>query len=184
VTLVERAQEAVKEEQAAQMREKIMSATFDFNDFITQMELMGQMGGMGGLMKMLPGTNGLNERDLQEAEKSVKVARSLIMSMTTKERQFPDILVAGATAESRRQRIVKGAGRSDKDLAQLIVMFGNMRVKMQKLSAKMTGASVDVGLTPQLSEADLNKLALEGVRKNVSPGMVRRQKFMKEARPY
>ena len=184
VTLVERAQETVKEEQAAQIREKIISATFEFNDFIDQMEMMSQMGGMGGLMKMLPGMNGMNDREVQEAENSLKVARSLIMSMTTKERQFPDILVAGATAESRRQRIVKGAGRSDRDLAQLIVMFGNMRVKMQKLSAKMTGESLEVGLTPQLSEDDLNKLALEGVRKNISPGMVRRPKSMKKVRPF
>ena len=49
VTLVERAQDAVKEEQATQMRDKIMSATFDFNDFLTQMEMMQNMGGMGGL---------------------------------------------------------------------------------------------------------------------------------------
>ena len=45
----ERAQDAVKEEQATQMRDKIMSATFDFNDFLTQMEMMQNMGGMGGL---------------------------------------------------------------------------------------------------------------------------------------
>ena len=95
VTLVERAQEAVKEEQAAQMRDKIMSATFDFNDFLTQMEMMQNMGGMGGLMKMMPGMSGMSDREMQEAEKSLKVAKSLIMSMTPQERQFPDMLVAG-----------------------------------------------------------------------------------------
>ena len=179
VTLVERAQEAVKEEQANQMRDKIMSATFDFNDFLTQMEMMGNMGGMGGVMKMMPGMNKLSDREMQETEKSLKVAKSLIMSMTPEERQFPDLLVAGNTAESRRKRVVKGAGRSDKDLADLIVLFGGMRVKMQKLTAQMGGAAADVGLTPQLSEEDMNKMAMEGVRKSVSPGMVRRQKYKK-----
>jgi signal recognition particle subunit SRP54 len=179
VTLVERAQEAVKEEQAAQMRDKIMSATFDFNDFLTQMEMMQNMGGMGGLMKMMPGMSGMSDREMQEAEKSLKVAKSLIMSMTPQEREFPDMLVAGATADSRRKRIVRGAGRSDKDLANLIVMFGGMRVKMQKLTEQMGGAAADVGLTPQLSAEDMNKLAMEGVRKSVSPGMVRRQKIKK-----
>jgi len=179
VTLVERAQDAVKEEQATQMRDKIMSATFDFNDFLTQMEMMQNMGGMGGLMKMMPGTNGMSDREMQEAEKSLKVAQSLIMSMTPTERQFPDMLVAGATAESRRKRVVKGAGRKDRDLANLIVMFGGMRVKMQKMTEQMGGAAADVGLTPQLSADDLNALAMEGVRKNVSPGMVRRQKVKK-----
>ena len=179
VTLVERAQEAVKEEQATQMRDKIMSATFDFNDFLTQMEMMQNMGGMGGLMKMMPGANGMSDREMQEAEKSLKVAQSLIMSMTPQERQFPDMLVAGATAESRRKRVVRGAGRQDRDLANLIVMFGGMRVKMQKMTEQMGGAAADVGLTPQLSADDLNALAMEGVRKNVSPGMVRRQKVKK-----
>ena len=179
VTLVERAQEAVKEEQASQMRDKIMSATFDFNDFLTQMEMMQNMGGMGGLMKMMPGANGMSDREMQEAEKSLKVAQSLIMSMTPQERQFPDMLVAGASAASRRQRVVRGAGRADRDLANLIVMFGGMRVKMQKMTEQMGGAAADVGLTPQLSADDLNALAMEGVRKNVSPGMVRRQKVKK-----
>ena len=179
VTLVERAQDAVKEEQATQMRDKIMSATFDFNDFLTQMEMMQNMGGMGGLMKMMPGANGMSDREMQEAEKSLKVAQSLIMSMTPQERQFPDMLVAGASAESRRQRVVRGAGRQDRDLANLIVMFGGMRVKMQKMTEQMGGAAADVGLTPQLSADDLNALAMEGVRKNVSPGMVRRQKVKK-----
>ena len=51
------------------MRDKIMSATFDFNDFLTQMEIMQNMGGMGGLMKMMPGANGMSDREMQEAEK-------------------------------------------------------------------------------------------------------------------
>ena len=72
VTLVERAQQAVKDEEAEQIRDKIMSATFDFNDFIKQMEMMGQMGGMDGLMKLLPGMSSMSEREMQEA-----VAQSL-----------------------------------------------------------------------------------------------------------
>ena len=78
---------------------------------------------------------------MQEAEKSLKVAQSLIMSMTPQERQFPDMLVAGASAESRMDRVVRGAGRQDRDLANLIVMFGGMRVKMQKMTEQMGGAA-------------------------------------------
>ena len=69
VTLVERAQQVVKNEEAEQMRDKILSATFDFNDFIKQMEMMGQMGGMDGFMKLLPGMSGMSEREMQEADK-------------------------------------------------------------------------------------------------------------------
>ena len=57
--------------------------------------------------------------------------------------------------------------------------FGGMRVKMQKMTEQMGGAAADVGLVPQLSEEDMNALAMEGVRKSVAPGMVRRQKFKK-----
>jgi len=71
------------------MRDKIMSATFDFNDFLTQLEMMGNMGGMGGLMKMMPGTNKMSDREMQEAEKSLKISKSLIMSMTPQERLNP-----------------------------------------------------------------------------------------------
>ena len=78
-----------------------MSATFDFNDFLTQMEMMQNMGGMGGLMKMMPGMSGMSDREMQEAEKSLKVAKSLIMSMTPQERRFPDMLVAGGHRGSR-----------------------------------------------------------------------------------
>jgi signal recognition particle subunit SRP54 len=60
--------------------------------------MTGNMGGMGGLMKMMPGQmNKMSDREMQETEKSLKVAKSLIMSMTPQERQFPDMLVAGNT---------------------------------------------------------------------------------------
>ena len=107
ITLVERAQETVKEEQASEMRDKILNATFDFNDFLTQLELMGDMGGMGGLTKMMPGMNRMSDREMQDAEKSLRIAQSLIMSMTPQERQFPDLLVAGCllyTSPSPRDR--------------------------------------------------------------------------------
>jgi len=99
--------------------------------------------------------------------------------MTKEERQYPDMLVASTTADSRRQRIVKGSGRTEADLAQLIMMFGGMRTQMQKMSGQLGGQAGDVGLQPQLSEAELSKLAMNKIRKTVKPGMVRRQKAKK-----
>ena len=116
---------------------------------------------------------------MQEAEQSFKVAKSLIMSMTPEERQYPDMLVASSTAESRRRRIVKGAGKTDEDLAELIVMFGGMRMKMQKMSAALGGEAAKMGLQPQLSSDELTKLANEKVRKLIKPGHVRRNKAKK-----
>ena len=107
------------------------------------------------------------------------MAKSLIMSMTPEERQYPDMLVASSTAESRRRRIVKGAGKTDEDLAELIVMFGGMRMKMQKMSAALGGEAAKMGLQPQLSSDELTKLANEKVRKRIKPGHVRRNKAKK-----
>ena len=101
------------------------------------------------------------------------------MSMTPEERQYPDMLVASSTAESRRRRIVKGAGKTDEDLAELIVMFGGMRMKMQKMSEAMGGEAAKMGLQPQLSSDELTKLANEKVRKRIKPGHVRRNKAKK-----
>ena len=132
VSLVEKVQAGVKEEEAEKIKQKIMSATFDFNDFVGQLEMMNNMGGMKQIMQMMPGTAKLSEADMEAAGKSMTIAKSLINSMTKEERQYPDMLVASTTADSRRQRIVKGSGRTEADLAQLIMMFGGMRAQMQK----------------------------------------------------
>ena len=179
VSLVEKVQAEVAEEEAEKIKEKIMSATFDFNDFVGQLEMMNNMGSMKQIMQMMPGTAKLSEEDMENAEKSMVIAKSLINSMTKEERQYPDMLVASTTAESRRNRIVKGSGRTEADLAQLIMMFGSMRAKMQQMSGQLGGQAGDVGLTPQLSEAELNKLAMSKLRKTIKPGMVRRQKSKK-----
>lgn len=179
VSLVEKVQAGVKEEEAEKIKQKIMSATFDFNDFVGQLEMMNNMGGMKQIMQMMPGTAKLSEADMEAAGKSMTIAKSLINSMTKEERQYPDMLVASTTADSRRQRIVKGSGRTEADLAQLIMMFGGMRTQMQKMSGQLGGQAGDVGLQPQLSEAELSKLAMNKIRKTVKPGMVRRQKAKK-----
>lgn len=179
VSLVEKVQSEVREEEAEKIKEKIMNATFDFNDFVSQLEMMNSMGSMKQLMQMMPGTAKLSDEEIEGAEKSMKIAKSLINSMTKEERQYPDMLVASDTAESRRNRIIKGSGRTEADLAQLIMMFGGMRSKMQQMSGALGGQAKDVGLTPQLSEAEMSKLAMNKVRKTVKPGMVRRQKTKK-----
>ena len=179
VSLVEKVQSEVREEEAEKIKEKIMNATFDFNDFVSQLEMMNSMGSMKQLMQMMPGTAKLSDEEIEGAEKSMKIAKSLINSMTKEERQYPDMLVASDTAESRRERIIKGSGRTEADLAQLIMMFGGMRAKMQQMSGALGGQAKDVGLTPQLSEAEMSKLAMNKVRKTVKPGMVRRQKTKK-----
>lgn len=125
VSLVEKAQEAVDEDDAARMAEKLQRADFNFEDFLGQMQAMKKMGPLGGLMKMLPGMSGVEIGDKEE--KKMKHTEALILSMTPKERQNPNILNG-----SRRARIARGAGLGIKDLNALIKQFAQMK-KMMKM---------------------------------------------------
>lgn len=130
LTLVEKAQEQVDMLEAAAMTEKILSATFDFNDFLGQMRLLKTMGSLGGLLKMLPGMAKLSSDDLEKGEDQLKRIESMINSMTRAERQDPELL---AQSPSRRRRIAKGSGHSEKDVQALIRNFQQMRSAMQKM---------------------------------------------------
>ncbi len=129
LTLVEKAQEAIDISDAEQMQQKILSAKFDFNDFLKQTRLMKNMGSLGGLLKLIPGMK-LNEDQLQQGETELKRAEAMISSMTVAERQNPELLSA---SPSRRRRIATGSGYQEKDVSQLVSKFQQMRSLMQKM---------------------------------------------------
>ena len=118
LTLVEKAQEEVDLADAEKMQEKILSAQFDFNDFLKQMRLLK------------PGMNKLSGEQLEQGEAQLKLAESMINSMTKEERHNPDLL---ANSPSRRRRIARGAGHRDKDVSKLVSDFQKMRSLMQQM---------------------------------------------------
>jgi signal recognition particle subunit SRP54 len=130
LTLVEKAQEEVDLADAEKMQEKILSAQFDFNDFLKQMRLLKNMGSLGGIMKLIPGMNKLSGEQLEQGEAQLKLAESMINSMTKEERHNPDLL---ANSPSRRRRIARGAGHRDKDVSKLVSDFQKMRSLMQQM---------------------------------------------------
>ncbi|MDB9515867.1 signal recognition particle protein [Roseofilum reptotaenium CS-1145] len=130
LTLVEKAQEEVDLADAAKMQEKILSAQFDFTDFLKQTRLMKSMGSLGGLMKMIPGMGKLNADQLEQGEVQLKRSEAMIGSMTTEERKNPDLL---SSSPSRRWRIAKGSGHSEKDVSKLVSDFQKMRSMMQQM---------------------------------------------------
>ncbi|HEY9861526.1 MAG TPA: signal recognition particle protein [Candidatus Obscuribacterales bacterium] len=130
LTLVEKAQEAVDLADAEKMQEKILSAKFDFTDFLKQTRLLKNMGSLGGIMKLIPGMNKLSSDQLQQGEAQLKRAESMINSMTPEERKDPDLL---AGAPSRRRRIARGAGYAESDVAKLVADFQKMRTLMQQM---------------------------------------------------
>ena len=167
VTLVEKAQSAIATKDAEEMQARLLAAQFDFNDFLKQAEMVSNMGSMSQLMRMMPGMR-MSDKALEEAEKSFKVSKSLVMSMTPAERAKPELIASSA---SRRRRIARGAGRSDDEMVSLIELFAGMRTKMQDMSRLMKIAGGNVG---QMTEEEMT--ALVGAKKRVPKGMARRYK--------
>jgi signal recognition particle subunit SRP54 len=137
LTLVEKAREQVDLADAEKMQEKILSARFDFDDFLKQTRLLKNMGSLGGVLKMLPGMGKMvNEEQLQKGEEQLKKAEAMIGSMTMEERKDPDLLTS---SPSRRRRIAKGSGHSDKEVGELVANFQKMRSMMQMMGSGQMG---------------------------------------------
>jgi len=130
LTLVEKAQEEINLEDAEKMQEKILSAKFDFTDFLKQMRLLKNMGSLGGIMKMIPGMNKLSDDQLKQGETQLKRCEAMINSMTGKERRDPDLL---SSSPSRRRRIASGSGYREGDVSKLVADFQKMRSLMQQM---------------------------------------------------
>ena len=129
IGLVEKAAEAVDEEEAARLERKLRSASFDFNDFLAQFRVMRKMGPLENILGMLPGMS--NVQGLSVDEKQLKRMEAIVLSMTSEERTRPDILNA-----RRRQRIARGSGSTVTEVNDLLRRFGQMR-KMMKSAGKM-----------------------------------------------
>lgn len=125
VSLVEKAQETIDQDEAERLAEKMKKADFDLEDFLSQMRQIKKMGSIGGIMKMLPGAHDLEIGD--EHEQQLKRTEAMILSMTPHERRNPNIING-----SRRKRIAMGSGMEVRDLNQLLKQFGQMR-KMMKM---------------------------------------------------
>ncbi|MEW6491968.1 MAG: signal recognition particle protein [Cyanobacteriota bacterium] len=132
LTLVEKAQEEIDLADAEKMQEKMLTAKFDFSDFLKQMRLLKNMGSLGGLMKMIPGMGKLSSDQLQMGEAKLKQSEAMINSMTSEERRNPDLL---ASSPSRRRRIAKGSGYNERDVSNLVSEFTKMRNLMQQMSS-------------------------------------------------
>ena len=126
VSLVERAQEQVDEEEAKRIEKKIANNQFGYDDFLSQLKQVQRMGSMKDLVGMIPGASkALNGAEIDED--AFKGVEALIYSMTPKERQQPKLL-----NYSRKKRIAKGAGLQMDDINKLVKQFEQMS-KMMKM---------------------------------------------------
>jgi signal recognition particle subunit SRP54 len=131
LSLVERAQEHVDEEESKRLARKATSKRgMDLEDFLTAMRQMQKLGPLKNVLGMLPGVNAQMLKGANLDEKRLKHVEAIVLSMTKKERVDPDVMNG-----SRRSRVAKGAGRSVQEVNQLLAQFKQMS-KFMKVAGK------------------------------------------------
>ena len=132
LSLIEKAEKAYDAKKTAEMEEKLRSNKFTLQDFYDQLVQLKGMGSMQDILSQLPG--GANLKGVNVDEKQMAHTEAIILSMTPKERENPDIIAA-----SRKRRIAAGAGVKVEDVNRLLKSFEQMRKMMKQFSAPGMG---------------------------------------------
>ena len=128
VTLIEKAESAYDEEQANRAAEKMMSASFDLEDFLEQFQQLRKMGPLQSLVSMLPGA-GQGLGDIQVDERDLSRVEAIIRSMTPGERRNPRTING-----SRKRRIAAGSGTTPQDVNSVLKKFNEAQKMMKALA--------------------------------------------------
>lgn len=139
LSLVEKAEEAINQDDAMGMMANLEKGKFTINDFVKQMETINRLGSFGSILKMIPGMGGALRQmgDLGGAEDEMKKMKVIINSMTKKEREDVDMIDG-----SRRKRIASGAGKTVTEVNQFLERFGQMRQMMVGMMGMMKGGGL------------------------------------------
>ncbi len=141
LTLIEKAQSSISEEKMKRLEKSMRESSWDFNDYLDQMDSLKNMGDMQGILGMIPGLgNKVNLKDAKVDEKKLDRQKAIILSMTKKERENPDLING-----SRRKRIASGAGVQISEINQLLKQFEQMKQMM-----KVFGKGARKGKMPRL----------------------------------
>ena len=132
LSLIEKAEQAYDAKKTAEMEEKLKSNKFTLQDFYDQMVQLKSMGSMQDILAQLPGGAGL--KNVQMDEKAMSRTEAIILSMTPKERENPNIIAA-----SRKKRIANGAGVKVEDVNRLLKSFDQMKAMMKQFSGPAMG---------------------------------------------
>jgi signal recognition particle subunit SRP54 len=144
VGLVEKAQQAFDVEQAQKIERKVAKeGKFDLEDFLSVMRQFDKLGPLEGLLKMIPGFNSKVLKQVKVDPKRIKHVEAIILSMTPKERQRPEILNG-----SRRLRIAKGSGRTVQEVNRLMDQFKQMQKMMKQMKGMGMGGLGRMGGLP------------------------------------
>lgn len=175
LTLIEKAQRDFDQQKAEEMAEKMRANTFDFNDFIDQLEQVQKMGPLEDIMKMIPGmANNPALKNVNVDPKDIERTKAVVYSMTPAERENPDLL-----NPSRRRRIAAGSGRPIQEVNRMIKQFKQMQDMMQKMSkgnfAGMEGL-LGNGMTGKLAKMSMNRMMRKNKKRKLDKLRRRRKK--------
>ncbi len=129
LTLVEKAQREIDEEEARRLEEKLLKDEFTFEDLRKQLRIIKRMGPLRDLISLIPGMSSML-REVQIEDSALKRVEAIINSMTKEERQKPELLQNA----SRRRRIARGSGTTLEEVNQLIQQYQEMRKLMRQIS--------------------------------------------------
>ena len=132
LSLIEKAQQTVTEEQALKMEKKFKENSFTLDDYLEQFSMLKNMGGAKRLLEMLPGMGSkvkISDQDIDE--KKIERNKAIILSMTLKERKDPSII-----NYSRKNRIAKGSGTTIQEINQLLKQFDQTKQMMKMMKGK------------------------------------------------
>lgn len=135
LTLIEKAQSTITEEEALKLQKRIKERTFDLNDYLDQFEKMKQMGSMQDMLSMIPGLSSkLKGQNLDIDEKKMARQKAIIQSMTPKERANPSLLKS-----SHRKRIANGSGTTIQEVNSLLKQFEQTKEMMRRMTSGKMG---------------------------------------------
>ncbi len=128
LSLIEKAESLIEEEEAKKLEEKIRKNTFDYGDFLKQLKMIKKMGPIKDIVKMIPGV-APQLKNVPIDDSALKKVEAIILSMTREERQNPRLM----KDMSRRRRIAKGSGNTVGDVNKFVDQFRQMQKMMKKM---------------------------------------------------
>jgi signal recognition particle subunit SRP54 len=132
LTLVERAQEAIGEDESNNIKRKMLKSTFNLEDFLEQIHQITKLGPLGQIMEMIPGFSTISKKISSDdiGDKNLKRMEAILYSMTVRERRNPNLING-----SRKRRIAQGSGTTPQDINQLLNQFKQMQKILKQASS-------------------------------------------------
>ncbi len=179
LTLIEKAQREYDEDKAEELAQKMRENSFNFNDFIEQLDQVMDMGPLEDLIKMIPGMNNVPGLDqLQVDPKDVARKKAIVFSMTPAERENPELL-----NPSRRRRIAAGSGNSVVEVNRMIKQFNESRKMMQQMSKGNMPPGMEemmgTGMKGKLGKMAMNRMVKQTKKKNKKKAKQKKNKKKK-----